>query len=590
MVPSSPSTDTPRSAAYAGDPGRHGHVLLEGRVGDAVLGQAAVDHHAGEAGLDGPDTVVIAGAVVQVQHHRHVGVAGDRGLHRRPEQLVRAVGRGADDGLDDHRGVGLPGGIQHRFHLDQVGDVEGADAVRAVLRRVQGRTQGDQCHASSFVSGSPAMTEGQGSDHRCLTTVDRLGTALLVCQGRPVSDGRSRLEEDTVRQTRPTLLGLDLGTSAMKATVLDADGATCVSRSVPTPFRTGPDGFTEMSVPDLFGAVQDLLLTLGPWLPAVAGLGIASLGESGGWVQGDQIADVPILVWHDPRGRSTSDRLIEVFGQAELVRRTGRRSRSDLTVSKLGWLAEQGIRPAGTWTGVAGLLVWHLTGRLAQEPSLAATSGVYDPYSGRYHTEILAEVGLTVDWADVIPAGTRLGTVTRQRAAETGLPAGIPVTIAGHDHPVGVLGAGGRPGMVVDSMGTGEPLVAAWSNSTAPYPDLPYTELPIVGGDLTVTCWPGDDALMILWEHLRPGSGCGTWPICSTSAAMSSSGRRSTSPGAGRCRLRCWSGWSSAGCDVRTSSPLAVMATSRWTALGSGRTPSTGTPRRRPSVRPDCAS
>lgn len=305
-----------------------------------------------------------------------------------------------------------------------------------------------------------------------------------------------------MRQTRPTLLGLDIGTSAIKATVLDADGATLTSRSVPTPFRTGPDGFTEMTVPDLFGAVQDLLLALGGWLPAVSGLGIASLGESGGWVQSDEIADVPILVWHDPRGTPTSDRLIEVFGQTELVRRTGRRSRSDLTVSKLGWFAGQGVRPAGTWTGVAGLLVWHLTGRLAQEPSLAATSGAYDPYSGRYDIEILAEVGLTVDWAEVVPAGTRLGTVTRQRSADTGLPVGIPVTIAGHDHPVGVLGAGGRPGMVVDSMGTGEPLVAAWSGPTAP-----HAALPTVGGDLTVTCWPGDDALMILWEHLRPGIG-----------------------------------------------------------------------------------
>lgn len=301
-------------------------------------------------------------------------------------------------------------------------------------------------------------------------------------------------------QRPPTLLGLDVGTSAIKATVLDPSGVTLAVRSLPTPFRRVEQG-TEMSAADLLQAVHDLLHRLAPWLPAVAGVGIASLGESGGWVQGDAVAEIPVLVWHDPRGRVTSDRLIAHFGQAELLRRTGRRSRSDLGVSKLGWLAGQGIRPSGVFTGVAGLLAWHLTGVLAQEPSLAATSGSYDPYRGRYDAEILAVAGVDVDWAPVVTAGTRLGTVTRDRATSTGLPAGVPVTIAGHDHPVGVLGAGGRPGMIVDSMGTGEPLVAVWTGG-AP---AAHPELPGVPGDLTITHWPGEDALMILWEHLRPG-------------------------------------------------------------------------------------
>ncbi len=302
-------------------------------------------------------------------------------------------------------------------------------------------------------------------------------------------------------EAQPTLLGLDVGTSAIKAAVLDREGRSLAVRSVPTPFIRSEQGWTQMSVPALFEAVHELVSLLTPELRAIRGIGIASLGESGGWVQGDTVAEVPVLVWHDPRGQETSDRLVETFGQPDLLRRTGRRSRSDLGVSKMGWLADQGVRPDGVWTGVAGLLVWHLTGALAQEPSLAATSGAFDPYRCRYDQEILAVAGLDVRWAPLVTAGTPLGTITAARAAETGLPAGIPVTIAGHDHPVGVLGAGGRPGMVVDSMGTGEPLVAAWTGG-AP---ATHPELTGVPGDLTITRWPGDDALMILWEHIRPG-------------------------------------------------------------------------------------
>src|SRR5205823_10544486 len=110
-------------------------------------------------------------------------------------------------------------------------------------------------------------------------------------------------------------------------------------------------------------------------------------------------------------------------------------------------------------------------GEVAQEPSLAATSGAFDPTTGRYDDDLLALVGVTVDWAPVVRAGTRVGVVTAAAAGRTGLPDGVPVTIAGHDHPVGVVGAGARPEMVTDSMGTGEPLLVGW-DAARPVPAL----------------------------------------------------------------------------------------------------------------------
>lgn len=299
------------------------------------------------------------------------------------------------------------------------------------------------------------------------------------------------------------LLGLDVGTSAIKGAVVDAAGTTRATRTVPTPFRRTADGSTQMSVADLLDAVDALLAALRPWLPGVAGVGVASLGESGGWVRDEAVADVPVLVWHDPGGRRTADHLVAALGQAELVRRTGRRARSWTSLSKIGWLAEQGVRPTGRWTGAAGLVVWHLTGAVAQEPSLAATSGAYDPVTGRYDDALVALAGVEVEWAPVLRAGVPAGSVTEPAAASTGLPLGVPVTVAGHDHPVGVVGAGGRPGMVTDSMGTGEPLIVAWE-AGRPAPDV--AGLP---GHLTLTGWPGEDTLMLLWEHLRPGLGLG---------------------------------------------------------------------------------
>ena len=298
-----------------------------------------------------------------------------------------------------------------------------------------------------------------------------------------------------------TLLGLDLGTSAIKATLVGLDGVRVAGSSVRSPFAQTTDGSAPTSIDALLGAVHALLRDLSPWLDGVVGVGVAGLGESGGWVDTDGVADVPMLVWHDKHGRATADRLVAALGQTELVRRTGRRARSWTTLSKIGWLAEQGVRPSGRWTGAPGLVVWMLTGEVAQEPSLAATSGAYDPARGRYDDELLALAGVTVDWAPLVRAGTGVGVVTRAAAAGTGLPAGVPVTIAGHDHPVSVVGAGARPRMVTDSMGTGEPLIVGWD---AAHPTPMLDDLP---GHLTLTCWPGRATLMLLWEHLRPGHG-----------------------------------------------------------------------------------
>ncbi|GAA3566952.1 hypothetical protein GCM10022197_23760 [Microlunatus spumicola] len=305
-----------------------------------------------------------------------------------------------------------------------------------------------------------------------------------------------------------TLLGLDLGTSALKATLVGLDGSRVAGGSVRSPFAPTPTttptpsaGTTGTRVDDLLTSVDALLADLAPWLPGVVGVGVAGLGESGGWVGPDGVADVPMLVWHDRYGRATADLLVATLGQEELVRRTGRRARSWTTLSKIGWLADRGVRPTGRWTGAAGLVVWALTGEVAQEPSLAATSGAFDPTTGRYDDDLLALVGVTVDWAPVVRAGTRVGVVTAAAAGRTGLPDGVPVTIAGHDHPVGVVGAGARPEMVTDSMGTGEPLLVGW-DAARPVPAL--DDLP---GHLTLTGWPGRSALMLLWEHLRPGRG-----------------------------------------------------------------------------------
>jgi xylulokinase len=297
------------------------------------------------------------------------------------------------------------------------------------------------------------------------------------------------------------LLGIDLGTSSIKANAIDRHGRSLGVGVAPTPFAASAHG-VEMTTEALFRAIRAAIEDLGVLATRVAAVGVASMGETGTAIYADGPSNLPLVAWHDERGTEIVSELRESFGDAEIHRRTGRQARSVTSIAKLGWLARNGYDARGTWTGVAGLTVWRLTGVLAQEQSLAATSGAFDPTRGEYDRDILARVGLdSLVWAPARIAGTPLGHVSADGAAWSGLPAGIPVTIAGHDHPVGVIGAGGDRTEVIDSMGTGEPLVVSWTARS----DQPHPTWPDQLGDLTVTAWPGTPRHMLLWETLRPG-------------------------------------------------------------------------------------
>ncbi|MBN9181030.1 MAG: hypothetical protein J0J00_10895, partial [Microbacterium sp.] len=174
------------------------------------------------------------------------------------------------------------------------------------------------------------------------------------------------------------LLGIDLGTSSIKANAIDRHGRSMGIGVAPTPFATRAHG-VEMTTDDLFAAIGSAIADLGVLASRVSAVGVASMGETGTIIRPDGPSDLPLVAWHDERGTEIVDELVAEFGAEEVRRRTGRQARSVTSVAKLGWLLRNGHETGGTWTGVAGLTVWKLTGALAQEQSLAASSGAFDP-------------------------------------------------------------------------------------------------------------------------------------------------------------------------------------------------------------------
>jgi xylulokinase len=96
----------------------------------------------------------------------------------------------------------------------------------------------------------------------------------------------------------------------------------------------------------------------------------------------------------------------------------------------------------------------------------------------------------------VVAAGSLMGLVSGE-AATFGLPVGIPVTIAGHDHLAAAAGLGARPDDLLNSVGTAETLLRRLDT----VPDVERA----IGFDLAVTVWPGGEGWGVLAGCVRSG-------------------------------------------------------------------------------------
>lgn len=296
------------------------------------------------------------------------------------------------------------------------------------------------------------------------------------------------------------LVGVDVGSSRIKAAAYRRDGTLVAVADAPTPVlsHAGGDDFPVLEMLDAAArAVRGLRLSPS----SIVGLAATSMGEVGTVLTGDKLRDLAFPSWYDGRGGDVVDHLEHAWGARELRDRTGRHARLVSTVAKLGSLPTV---PAGTFLGVAGAFAWQLTGVGWQEPALAASSGVFDVGRRTYLDDVWASAGLAdVRLPTVRPPGA-WSPAASDLSAMLGLAPGAPVMIAGHDHPVAALGAGARPGEVVDSIGTGEAVVAVVQPELAADPrhipsllDLdPY---------LSVEMWPSTGDLLVVWERMRPG-------------------------------------------------------------------------------------
>ena len=278
-----------------------------------------------------------------------------------------------------------------------------------------------------------------------------------------------------------TLLGIDLGTSGVKAALFAADDGRVVADAFfDYPLSHPNPGWAEQDPADWWQATLSairLCLAKGKLVGALPSMikGVGLSGQMHGIVLLDEAQEVlrPCIIWADQRSDAQCRWMTERVGERNLIDYVSNPALTGFSAPKLLWVRDN--EPAVFARTRTVLLPkdyirYLLTGTVAMEISDAAGTCLLDVKHGVWSQEVLKAVELDPAlFPPIVAAAAVAGTITSEVAALTGLPAGIPVAGGGADNACGAIGNGVvRPGLALVSVGTSGIVLA---HSTGPQVD-----------------------------------------------------------------------------------------------------------------------
>ncbi|MBK5947079.1 xylulokinase [Rhodobacter veldkampii DSM 11550] len=259
-------------------------------------------------------------------------------------------------------------------------------------------------------------------------------------------------------------LGLDLGTSGLKAVLIDEAQHVIAEASAPLAVSRPAEGWAEQSPADWIGAAESVLGQLAArGLGAVKGIGLS--GQMHGAVLLSASDDVlrPCILWNDTRAHREA---AELDADPRFRAISGNIVFPGFTAPKLVWVARH--EPA-VFARVARVLLpkdylrlW-LTGEAVADMSDAAGTSWLDTGARDWSDDLLAATGMTrAQMPRLVEGAAVSGHLRPELADRFGLPRGVPVAGGGGDNAASGVGVGVvHAGQAFVSLGTSGVLFAA---------------------------------------------------------------------------------------------------------------------------------
>jgi xylulokinase len=263
------------------------------------------------------------------------------------------------------------------------------------------------------------------------------------------------------------LVGIDLGSTSLKAVVYDACGHVAASAARPTE-RFHPDPahpeWTVWQPEQIWGGTAAALREAVAKLDDarnIKAVAVTGMGMDGVPIDADGRWLYPFISWLDPRTAPQLEWWKKNIGAEKVFSIGGNPLWAINSALRILWMKEHEpaiLARTEKWLLIEDFLNFMLCGRRATDYSMASCTLLFDQRRLAWSDEMLGLSGIDRRlMPDAFPAGTILGEVTAAAAQATGLAAGTPVVLGGHDHLCGAIPVGAfRPGVVLDVTGTWE--------------------------------------------------------------------------------------------------------------------------------------
>lgn len=284
---------------------------------------------------------------------------------------------------------------------------------------------------------------------------------------------------------KPLYLGIDLGTTGVKAGLFDTEGQARRIASREMALDNPAPGFAEFDAERyiglVFDAIRELTATPEAAVGVVRGIGLSSqaqtfvvLGEDGRPLR-------PAISWLDVRAAAEAAE----FGEASR-KAIGTGTDAIASGPKLLWLRRR--EPAAMARAkhvllLPDYLIFRLTGRRVSDVRTAESTGCYDRKADRWVDSLLDLCGLRREMmSEVAHPGEAAGRLREPLAADLGFRRPPLAAVGAMDQLAGALGAGNVfPGCGSMAMGTALAIIVTAPGDLAPVGGLSARPHPVRG-------------------------------------------------------------------------------------------------------------
>src|SRR5216683_4474329 len=244
------------------------------------------------------------------------------------------------------------------------------------------------------------------------------------------------------------VLGIDVGTTALKAVALERDRGIVAQAEQPHELLSPHPGWAEEDAERWWTTTVEAVRELLTIIPAgqVAAIGVSGMVPAMVLLDAAGLPLRASIQQNDARSTAEVKQLRADIDVGEFFAITGGMPNQQNIDPRWRWLARHEpaiVEHTAHLCGSYDFIVYRLTGQFSLEENWAAESGLYDVQHHHWYEPYLEHAGID---ATILPPVRQpihiVAGISTEVAAQTGLQAGTPVVAGSADHVAAALAAG----------------------------------------------------------------------------------------------------------------------------------------------------